>query len=244
MENSGIKCNFIIDGYHLRAGFEKEYGKWPTTDELSSIISNIVEGVSHKIHEITGISFILNSWIYCDALLSHKDESSIKAYVEKQNNLPEDKAKDIEFDLNRYINARTVFSTPSNKSFKDTANAIITDLEVGKSDWIRFPPRQTGVDTIIATEMMITPEEHQVLIIVSKDGGFSYTVKRLSETCPDLAVFNLNYEPDNYGKVLRHSCSGYFTADKAGEIVDAFAKENIKFVAGEFTPEARQPDEH
>jgi len=236
-----IKCTFVIDGFHIRAGFRKKKSIWPNTVQISEIIENIIAGVGDKIGEWADVESQISSWIYCDAVLSITDEEEIKCFVEKQESLPNDiERQELGFDLARYVDARAIFAESQNEEFSE--NSVIKDLEVKRGDWIKYPPRQSGVDTVIATEIIVAAREAGIIVIVSSDSGFGYTVRKLREIGFNLAVGNVNYSASGTGSILKEECSAYFLADIAGDIVDASCKPNTKF-AGEYLQLSIKPDD-
>jgi len=231
IELKAIRCAFIIDGFHIRAGYKNRFKIWPNTDQISTIIDNIIVGVSEKVFEWTGIETTLSRWIYCDALLSQADERQIEAFVNEQASLPLGVTpRKLEFNLSRYVEARAIFSEIENQSFNQ--NAVIKNLEVKRGNWIRFPPRQSGVDTVIATEMIAASRENDMIVVVSSDSGFAYTVHRIRDMEFYLPIGNVNYKQAGTGEILRSSCSVYFLVDEDGTVVDADCEAEAKFDSG------------
>lgn len=206
----GLMCKMVVDGYHVRAGYNKVHGRWPGIDDIAAIIDNIQTEIGFILYEKAGLEFEAWDVVYCDAILSEADEAEI-------HRIRDNNGIDLEYDLSRYVEARARLVAKSTEGAP--INTIINDLEVGRGRWAKLPPRQTGVDIVIATEMMgAMTEGSGMVLILSKDSGFTYAVHKLKSLGFKGSIANISYHPNGHSAKLREACCASFVADAEGRI--------------------------
>ncbi|GBQ65217.1 hypothetical protein AA103196_1079 [Ameyamaea chiangmaiensis NBRC 103196] len=241
----------IVDGYHLRSGYHRCHKEWPSAAKVGKVIASISSEISSWLHNNTQHSLFSTQTSYCDAILSVPDEVKIKKWQKEKEiernslfkeldckNISTDRRTELlqalplttlEFDIERYIQARTIFLKESSNEFEIEK---ILNLEIKDGDWIRLPPRQTNVDTQIATEMMACLNDGfpcHFIVLVSNDGGFSYTMKKMRECEFNGLILNVKFGQSNreygyYSTALRDEADKSFYFDTNNSLTEVSKK--------------------